>query len=59
MIAKIEGKLTKLDADSALVQVGSVGYEVMLPSYCINALSNRIGSARPAVEIWSPEWSVF
>lgn len=44
MIAKIEGKLARLDADSALVQVGALGYEVMLPSYCVNALSDRIGS---------------
>jgi Holliday junction DNA helicase RuvA len=44
MIARIEGKLVKLDAESALVQVGSVAYEVMLPGYCINALSGSIGS---------------
>jgi Holliday junction DNA helicase RuvA len=44
MIARIEGKLVKLDADSALVQVGAVSYEIMLPGYCINALSDRIGS---------------
>lgn len=44
MIAKIEGKLIALDNDSCLVQVGAVGYEVMLPSYCINALSGQIGS---------------
>jgi len=44
MIAKIEGKLVKLDTDSALVQIGAVGYEVMLPGYCINALSDMIGS---------------
>jgi len=44
MIAKIEGELVKLDTDSCLVQVGAVGYEVMLPSYCVSALSGRIGS---------------
>jgi len=44
MIAKIEGKLVALDSDSCLVQVGAVGYEVMLPSYCISALSGQIGS---------------
>jgi len=44
MIARIEGKLVKLDTSSALVQVGSVAYEVMLPSYCISALSGSIGS---------------
>ena len=44
MIAKIEGKLLALDGDSALVQVGHVSYEVMLPSYCVNALADKIGS---------------
>lgn len=44
MIARIEGKLVTLDSDSALVQVGAVGYEVMLPSYCVSALSESIGT---------------
>ena len=44
MIARIEGKLVKLDTGSCLVQVGAVGYEVMLPSYCVSALSEKIGS---------------
>ena len=44
MIARLEGKLVKLDTESALVQVGSVAYEVMLPGYCISALSGSIGS---------------
>jgi Holliday junction DNA helicase RuvA len=44
MIARIEGKLVKLDTDSALVQVGAVAYEVMLPSYCVSALAGSIGS---------------
>jgi len=44
MIALIEGKLLKLDSDSALIQVESVAYEVMLPSYCVNKLSDKIGS---------------
>src|SRR4030042_740060 len=44
MIATIEGKLVKLDADRALVQVGAIGYEVMLPSYCVNALADKVGS---------------
>ena len=43
MIAQIEGKLLKLDTDSCLVQVGPVGYEVMLAGYCVEALSGRIG----------------
>ena len=44
MIARIEGKLVRLDADCCLVQVGAVGYEVMLPSYCVSALSSQVGS---------------
>lgn len=44
MIARIEGKLVSLETDSALVQVGAVGYEVMLPGYCVNQLSDRTGS---------------
>ena len=44
MIARIEGKLLKLDSGCCLVQVGPVGYEVMLPGYCVSALSDRIGS---------------
>jgi Holliday junction DNA helicase RuvA len=44
MIARIEGKLVKLDKDSALVQVGAVGYEIMLPGYCVSALSDKTGT---------------
>jgi Holliday junction DNA helicase RuvA len=44
MIARIEGKLVKLDTDCCLVQVGQVGYEVMLASYCVSALSDKVGS---------------
>jgi Holliday junction DNA helicase RuvA len=44
MIARIEGKLVSLDATTALVQVGPVGYEVMLPSYCISTLAGKIGT---------------
>jgi len=44
MIAKIEGKLIKLDGDTALIQVGQLTYEVMLPGYCISALAGQIGS---------------
>ena len=44
MIARIEGKLVRLDADGALVQVGPIAYEVMLPSYCVTALSDKVGS---------------
>ncbi len=44
MIARIEGKLVALDSDRALVQVGPIGYEVMLPGYCVSALSGKIGT---------------
>ncbi len=44
MIAQIEGKLVSLDTATALIQVGSIGYEVMLPSYCISSLSGKIGT---------------
>lgn len=44
MIAQIEGKLLRLDSESCLVQVGAVGYELMLPGYCVGALSGRVGS---------------
>jgi Holliday junction DNA helicase RuvA len=44
MIARIEGKLVSLDTTTALVQVGPIGYEVMLPSYCISSLSGKIGT---------------
>jgi len=44
MIARIEGKLVKLDSETALVQVGDIAYEVMLPGYCISALSDKIGT---------------
>jgi len=44
MIAQIEGRLLNLGSGSALIQVGSVGYEVMLPGYCVSALSDKIGS---------------
>ena len=44
MIARLEGKLVRLDTESALVQVGAVAYEVMLPGYCISALAGSIGA---------------
>ena len=44
MIAQIEGKLLKLDSDTALVQIGPVAYEVMLPGYVVNALAGKIDS---------------
>ncbi len=44
MIARLEGKLVKLDTESALIQVGAMGYEVLLPSYGVNALAGKIGT---------------
>ena len=44
VIAGIEGKLVKLDEEKALVQVGAITYEVMLPGYGVSALSGLIGS---------------
>jgi Holliday junction DNA helicase RuvA len=44
MIARIEGKLIRLDIGGGLVQVGPIAYEVMLPSYCVTALSDKVGS---------------
>jgi Holliday junction DNA helicase RuvA len=44
MIAQIEGKLVLLGTDKCLVQVGPLGYEVMLPGYAVNELSGKIGS---------------
>ena len=43
MIAQIEGKLVSLDDKSALVQVGQVGYEVLLPGYAVSELGGSIG----------------
>lgn len=44
MIASIEGRIVKLDGGKALVQVGAIGYEIMLAGYCISELSGRIGT---------------
>lgn len=44
MIAGIEGKLVQLGTETALVQVGAITYEVMLPGYCVSALSGQIGA---------------
>ena len=44
MIARIEGKLVALETETALVQVGPVTYEVMLPGYCVHALADRLGT---------------
>lgn len=44
VIAGIEGQLVQLGEETALVKVGAVTYEVMLPGYCIAALSGQIGA---------------
>ena len=44
MIAQIEGKLVSLEEDKALVSVGPVCYEVLLPGYAVSALSGSIGA---------------
>lgn len=44
MIARLRGKLVGLDENSALVEVGPVCYQVLLPGYAVSALSDRIGS---------------
>jgi Holliday junction DNA helicase RuvA len=42
MIAQIEGKLVHLDSDKALVQVGQICYEVLLPGYLASLLGGKI-----------------
>lgn len=44
MIAQIEGVLQKLGADKALILVGQLGYEVMLPAYCVSVLGSCINT---------------
>ena len=42
MIAQISGKLVELNSNTAVVQVGQLCYEVLLPGYLVSALSNKI-----------------
>ncbi|OXU14814.1 Holliday junction branch migration protein RuvA [Sedimentisphaera salicampi] len=44
MIARIRGNLLEVTEDSALVEVGDVAYQVLLPGYCISTLSAQTGS---------------
>ena len=44
MIAQIAGKVISLNESSALIEVGSICYEVMLPGYAVSALGNKIGT---------------
>ncbi len=43
MIAQIRGKLLKLDAETAQLEVGQIVYEVNLPGYVVSALAGSIG----------------
>src|SRR4030042_49602 len=43
MIASIEGKLVRLDSDTALVRIGQICYEILLPGYLASLLSGRSG----------------
>ena len=43
MIAQIDGKLVHLDSDKALVQVGQICYEVLVPGYLASLLAGKIG----------------
>jgi len=43
MIARMEGKLVSLGGDTALVQIGQICYEIMLPGYLASYLSGKIG----------------
>ena len=42
MIAQISGKLVELNSNTAVVQVGQLCYEILLPGYLVSALSNKI-----------------
>jgi Holliday junction DNA helicase RuvA len=44
VIAGIEGQLVELGTETAQVKVGAITYEVMLPGYCVSALSGQIGT---------------
>ncbi|MCD4831899.1 MAG: hypothetical protein K8R02_08885 [Anaerohalosphaeraceae bacterium] len=44
MIAQIEGKLVSLSAETALLKVGAICYEVLLPGYLVSRLSDKIDS---------------
>jgi holliday junction DNA helicase RuvA len=44
MIVQIEGRLLKLDTDRAVMQVGPMAYEIMLPGYVVSSLAGKIGS---------------
>ena len=43
MIAKISGTLSEIYEATVLLEVGEVGYEVMVPGYALEMLSGRMG----------------
>lgn len=44
MIAQITGTLISVDDEKALISVGDIAYEVMLPGYCVSRLSGNSGN---------------
>ena len=44
MIAQIEGKLIELNEAAAVVKVGQVCYEVLLPGYAVSQLGGKVGT---------------
>ncbi len=43
MIAKISGTLAEVAKAAVLIEVGDIGYEVMVPGYALELLASRIG----------------
>ena len=43
MIAKISGTLAEVAKNSVLVEVGEIGYEVMVPGYALELLASKTG----------------
>ena len=43
MIAKISGTLAEVAGASVLIEVGEIGYEVMVPGYTLELLASKIG----------------
>ena len=43
MIAQITGEIVSVSEDKALISIGNIAYEVLLPGYCVSLLSGKIG----------------
>ena len=43
MIAKISGTLSEVGSGTVLIELGDVGYEVMVPGYALELLASKIG----------------